>query len=376
MRRALMLSVAAAGPGRGLQWRGWPDRPTAAPKTLRFALIPEVARHPGLRLREQRRRARSEGARQRRGHLPRTGSRRPAEAEGNPRVVHHAERGRHRDLRAQRRLPDEHDRQGHRRGHSRSSRGTPTRRRPSASRSTASTTSSPARSWASRPRKLLNGKGTVAFITSLGANNLQRRLDGAKDALAKYPGHQDRRDVRHQGRRRALRRDDRDRHEPVSGSRRLDFRRRLAGVHRQRARRRSIRRRPSSSRSTRSRRRPTCSRRARCRCCSARSTSAGAARPSSCSTTSSTASGPQAPSSTRASTSSRKTTSTSTSPTGTSSPADRERSPARAARGRVRRRHPPVRKNRHHMTAAGSGDDDLAAVGLDRYFLSFGGGGG
>jgi len=36
--------------------------------------------------------------------------------------------------------------------------------------------------------KLLDGKGTVAFITSLGANNLQRRLDGARDALAKYPG--------------------------------------------------------------------------------------------------------------------------------------------------------------------------------------------
>jgi ribose transport system substrate-binding protein len=36
--------------------------------------------------------------------------------------------------------------------------------------------------------KLLNGKGTVAFLTSLGANNLQRRLDGAKEALAKYPG--------------------------------------------------------------------------------------------------------------------------------------------------------------------------------------------
>ena len=36
--------------------------------------------------------------------------------------------------------------------------------------------------------KLLDGKGTVAFITSLGANNLQRRLEGAKEALAKYPG--------------------------------------------------------------------------------------------------------------------------------------------------------------------------------------------
>lgn len=36
--------------------------------------------------------------------------------------------------------------------------------------------------------KLLGGKGTVAFITSLGANNLQRRLDGAREALARYPG--------------------------------------------------------------------------------------------------------------------------------------------------------------------------------------------
>lgn len=36
--------------------------------------------------------------------------------------------------------------------------------------------------------RLLNGKGTVAFITSLGANNLQMRLQGARDALAKHPG--------------------------------------------------------------------------------------------------------------------------------------------------------------------------------------------
>jgi ribose transport system substrate-binding protein len=36
--------------------------------------------------------------------------------------------------------------------------------------------------------KLLNGKGTVAILTSLGAYNLTRRLDGVKDALAKYPG--------------------------------------------------------------------------------------------------------------------------------------------------------------------------------------------
>ena len=35
--------------------------------------------------------------------------------------------------------------------------------------------------------KLLNGKGTVAIITSVGATNLQRRLDGMKEALAKAP---------------------------------------------------------------------------------------------------------------------------------------------------------------------------------------------
>ena len=35
--------------------------------------------------------------------------------------------------------------------------------------------------------ELLNGRGTVAFLTSLGAYNLQRRLDGVKDALKAYP---------------------------------------------------------------------------------------------------------------------------------------------------------------------------------------------
>jgi ribose transport system substrate-binding protein len=34
---------------------------------------------------------------------------------------------------------------------------------------------------------LLGGRGTVAFLTSLGANNLARRLDGVKDVLAGYP---------------------------------------------------------------------------------------------------------------------------------------------------------------------------------------------
>ena len=36
--------------------------------------------------------------------------------------------------------------------------------------------------------KLLNGRGKVAIITSVGASNLQRRLEGVRDALAKAPG--------------------------------------------------------------------------------------------------------------------------------------------------------------------------------------------
>jgi len=36
--------------------------------------------------------------------------------------------------------------------------------------------------------KLLGGKGKVAIITSVGATNLQRRLDGVKESLAKAPG--------------------------------------------------------------------------------------------------------------------------------------------------------------------------------------------
>jgi ribose transport system substrate-binding protein len=36
--------------------------------------------------------------------------------------------------------------------------------------------------------RLLNAKGKVAIITSYGATNLQRRLDGMKEALAKAPG--------------------------------------------------------------------------------------------------------------------------------------------------------------------------------------------
>lgn len=36
--------------------------------------------------------------------------------------------------------------------------------------------------------RLLGGKGKIAIITSMGATNLQRRLDGMKAALAKAPG--------------------------------------------------------------------------------------------------------------------------------------------------------------------------------------------
>ncbi|HYT73867.1 MAG TPA: sugar-binding protein [Vicinamibacterales bacterium] len=36
--------------------------------------------------------------------------------------------------------------------------------------------------------KLLNGKGKIAIITSVGATNLQKRLEGVKDALSKAPG--------------------------------------------------------------------------------------------------------------------------------------------------------------------------------------------
>jgi ribose transport system substrate-binding protein len=35
---------------------------------------------------------------------------------------------------------------------------------------------------------LIGGKGKVAMITSLGADNLQKRLDGAKEALQQHPG--------------------------------------------------------------------------------------------------------------------------------------------------------------------------------------------
>ena len=41
---------------------------------------------------------------------------------------------------------------------------------------------------ADQAARLVNEKGKVAIITSLGADNLQRRLDGVREGLEKYPG--------------------------------------------------------------------------------------------------------------------------------------------------------------------------------------------
>jgi ribose transport system substrate-binding protein len=41
---------------------------------------------------------------------------------------------------------------------------------------------------ADQAARLLNGKGTVAVITSLGAANLRRRLEGVQSGLSKHPG--------------------------------------------------------------------------------------------------------------------------------------------------------------------------------------------
>ena len=92
-------------------------------------------------------------------------------------------------------------------------------------------------SWARQAAKLLNGKGTVAFITSLGANNLRAPARRRRRTRSRsIPGIKIVETYDMQGRQRALRGDDRDRHESLSGPRRVDFGRRLAGVHAERAR--------------------------------------------------------------------------------------------------------------------------------------------
>ena len=104
---------------------------------------------------------------------------------------------------------------------------------------------------------LLGGKGKVAIITSVGAVNLRTAFAGRARGAGQNPGMHDRRDLRHQGGSGPLRGDHRVGDESLSGSRRLDFGRRLAGVHAQRAGG-GAGRAPRSSRSTPFRRRPIC----------------------------------------------------------------------------------------------------------------------
>ena len=118
--------------------------------------------------------------------------------------------------------------------------------------------------------KLLGGKGKVAIITSVGATNLQQRLDGVREALATAPGIRSRKSTTSR--------------KTWSGALRLSPAARGAirifppGL-RSAAGRCSratpsppwIRRKPRSSRSTRSKVAWLCSARERSRCCSARS---------------------------------------------------------------------------------------------------------
>ena len=125
--------------------------------------------------------------------------------------------------------------------------------------------------------KLLGGKGKVAIITSVGATNLQRRLEGVQEALAKAPGIQivEVYDIKEDSVRCA--------EIIATGTNRYPdlgawisvggwpvFTRNALGGGRSGED-------EGRFRSTRSSRRPTCCAKARCRCCSARSTSAGAA---------------------------------------------------------------------------------------------------
>ena len=72
-------------------------------------------------------------------------------------------------------------------GHSRSSRGTPTRPTPSGIAFYGVDDKAGGRIMGEEAVKLLGGKGTVALMTSVGATNLQRRLDGVTEVLAKHP---------------------------------------------------------------------------------------------------------------------------------------------------------------------------------------------
>ena len=116
MTRAFVLLIAVAACGVRI---GEPPAATRRAKPpLRFAVIPKALDIPVFNYAKigAEREAAELGNVQILWNAPAT--RRSAEAEGDPRVVHHAEGGRHRHLGAERRLPDRDHRPGHRRRHS------------------------------------------------------------------------------------------------------------------------------------------------------------------------------------------------------------------------------------------------------------------
>ena len=267
VRRRCAIGCAAAPPQ---------DRAGRRDK-LRFAVIPKALDIPVFNYAKIGAERAAAGARRRRGPLERAGVGRSAEAEGDPRVVHHAARRRHRDLVAQRRVPRPTRSTARSTPAFPSSPGTPMRRTSKRIAFYGVDDLASGRIMGEQAIKLLNGKGKVALITSLGATNLQKPARRREGSAGEGAGHRDRRDLRHQGRRDPLRRDHRHRHRaaiPTSaawisvGGWPVFTRNALAGVD------------PSKTKvisfDTISRR-STCCAKARCRCCSGRSTSAGAA---------------------------------------------------------------------------------------------------
>ena len=122
-------AVVLAGIVAGLGCTGGGGAPAASPgaspaaKKYRFAVIPKSLDLPVFNYARV-------GAERKAKELGNVeilwrglGDRRSAPPEGDPRVVHHPGRGRHRDLVAQRRLPDRDDRPGGGRGHPRGDLG-------------------------------------------------------------------------------------------------------------------------------------------------------------------------------------------------------------------------------------------------------------
>ena len=139
MRRTGVLVLAPALAAGGLRRPG--RRPDGGSAQAALRGHAEGARPPGLQLREDRRRARRRRSSATSRSIWRGPERRGrAAAEGDPRVVHHPARGRHRHLHAQRRLPDRHDQPRRGRGHPGRHLGLRRARRSSGWPSTASTT--------------------------------------------------------------------------------------------------------------------------------------------------------------------------------------------------------------------------------------------